>query len=227
MTSPIDQLTSLPPTANAPFRSQSDRNAREDENARRADIPARDIEGGREVESRATASDSDLSDFQRHLDDDADNRATQRTETQRAETQDDSDTASQKTEDTHGDTVSKVAITTQAPNKAEPSDATALEQPNKGIIVKTAADNKSTAATDNQTGIKADTGDVAPLQTNPVEAETTTSPVAADLSQVPGDPTDDQPGVPGQSETAVNSAPGEPAPAPSHPLRRQGRGQAG
>ncbi len=207
MTFSIDQFASLPPAANPSSRPQVDNTSRRDEASGRDDYQDRDIASRRTYEDRTTTSiDNDHSNFQRHLDDEVDNRPTQDDRAaHHAESLNDSDTASKRPQDTHGNTVSQVAMTAKGPNETEPTDVTTrahadtMGHANKGMIVKAAAGNKSEPVVE---AVEAISG-----QVKPADMETIASPSSPDSISAQGNPNDDQPAVSGQSEAAATLAP--------------------
>lgn len=214
MTFSIDQFTSMPPATNPSSRPQVDNTSRRDEASGRDDYQDRDIASGRTHEDRTTTSmDNDHSNFQRHLDDEVDNRAAQDDRAAHqaeslndsdSESLNNSDTTSKRPQDTHGNTVSQVAVTAKGPNETEPSDVTTrahadtMVHANKGMIVKAAAGNKSKPIADAPEAISS--------QINPADTETVASPSSPDLASAQGNPNGEQPAVSGQSEAAATLA---------------------
>ena len=214
MTFSIDQFSSLPPATNPSSRPQVDNTSRRDETSGRDNYQDRDIASRRTYEDRAS-TDNDQSNFQRHLDDEVDNRPAH---DDRAESRDDSgaapvnssDTTSKRPQDTHGSTVSQVAVTAKGPNETEPSDVTTrahadtmghantIASANDGMIVKAAAGNKSEPISD--------AGEATPGQVNPADTQTVASPPSPDLTSAHGNPNGEQPAVSGQGEAAATPA---------------------
>ena len=217
MTFSIDQFASIAPETSPSPRPQVDNTTRRDENSRRDDYQDRDIASRRTYEDRTPAStDDNHSNFQKHLNDEVNDRAAQDDRAaHRAESHNDSDTTSKRPQDTHGNTVSQVAVTAEGPNETEPSDATTkahaapVAHPDKGMIVKAAAVNKSEPVIE--------AGEVISGQANPADAEAVASLSSPDLTSAQGDPNGEQPAVSGQDKAAAAPAPVGTAPTPPQP----------
>lgn len=227
MTFPVDQFTALPPVANTQAntqaRLQNDRSANRDFGTD-DDTPG-DIESNMSVYARDNrTAENDRSDFQRHLDDDANDHSSQQSTVDNGMA-----LASSEGEDNHGFTVSQTATTTEtskpaaqsavtgeaAPVPSDATDDTAAIQPGKGTIVKAVAQNKPEAVNtaDNTTPPQ-------PVLLDPevaIEPDATLAPGESNTSPVPvaTEPSSSEPSgtqSAGTTEVAVT------ADAPAAPL---------
>lgn len=193
MAFPIDQFMSPPPAANTKSRPQADEYAKGD------NAQVRQTESRRDLDTRgANITDRDRSDFQRHLNDEADARA------------------SQQAEDTHGNNVSQVARTTEVPDTVESPDEP-VAQAGKGMAVKAVASDKTKSSADNQIDVETEADSPASLKVDPANTESGARPASINVTTT-GDPVGDQPPAVGKTETPDISAPAGSTSEPTQPV---------
>lgn len=199
MAFPIDQFMSLPPAANTKSRPQTDEYAKGDNAQVRQTENRRDLDSRAANDTRAAnTADRDLSDFQRHLDDEAEART------------------SQQAEGTHGNNVSQVARDTETPDTVESRDEP-VAQAGKGMAVKAVASEKTISTADAQIDVETEADSPASLKVDPANTESGARPASINVTTT-GDPVGDQPPAVGKTEAPDISAPAGSASKPTQPV---------